>query len=67
MQLKSPISLLLAIAVAQVCLYALSYGLLLHNGYWVPLLPSALALLAISSSVVSYTHFPAKRQQYTEL
>jgi CHASE2 domain-containing sensor protein len=62
-QLKSPISLWLAIALGEICLCALSFALLLHSGYWVPLLPSGLALLATSGSVATCTNFATKKQQ----
>lgn len=44
-----------AIASAQICLYGLCFGLLVQSGCWVPLVPSALALIGTSVSVAAYS------------
>lgn len=53
-RLWSPLHLGLAIAAALGCLCALCFGLLIQSSCWVPLVPSALALVATSGSVVAY-------------
>ena len=45
-------------------LYGLCFGLLIQGG-WVPLVPSALALVSTSVSVAAYSTFLAQRQQST--
>jgi CHASE2 domain-containing sensor protein len=45
-------------------LYSLCFGLLIQGG-WVPLVPSALALVSTSVSVAAYSAFLAQRQQST--
>ncbi len=62
-RVRSPLHLGLAIAVAQIGLYGFCFGLLTQSGCWVPLVPSALALLATSSSVAAYKTVQARRQQ----
>ena len=52
---RSPLHLGLAIAASEVCLYGLCFGLLTQSGCWVPLIPSALALVATSTTVAAYT------------
>lgn len=47
-------------------LYGLCFGLLIQGG-WVPLIPSALALLSTSGSVMAYRTLRTQRQQYTLL
>lgn len=43
--------LILALAGGELCLVAISFGLLLHNGCWVPLVPPAIAIVASSTIV----------------
>lgn len=54
-RLRSPLHLGLAIAATLGSLYGLCFGLLTQSGCWVPLVPSALALIATSGSVAVYT------------
>lgn len=54
MRWRSPLQLGVAIIGVTVCLYGLSLILLLEIGCWVPLVPSALALLVTSGSVATY-------------
>ena len=50
----------------QISLYGLSFGLLLYSGYWIPLLPSSLALFFTGSSVAICTRISVKPQQFTQ-
>jgi CHASE2 domain-containing sensor protein len=47
-------------------LYGLCFGLLIQGG-WVPLVPSALALVSTGGSVVAYRALRTQRQEYTLL
>lgn len=58
-RLKTPLHLGLAITVALGSLYGLCFGFLVQSSCWVPLVPSALALVATSVSVVAYPRFVA--------
>lgn len=51
---RSPLHLGVAIVAVMVCLYGLSLILLSEIGCWVPLVPSALALIVTSGSVATY-------------
>ncbi len=57
---RSPLYLGLLSATSAVCLYGLCLGLLTQSGCWVPLVPSALALVATSGSVAAYMKFQAR-------
>jgi len=52
------------LVVALVILYGLCFGLITQGG-WVPLVPSALALVSSGGSVVAYRTFQNRRQQFT--
>lgn len=56
---RSPLYLVLSGGIALGALYGLSFGLLLKGG-WVPLLPSAIALVATGGSVRTYAASQAK-------
>ena len=58
---RSPLSLGLALGLTLGALYGLCFVFLLKGG-WMPLVPSALALIVTSSSVVVYTAFQPKTQ-----
>jgi CHASE2 domain-containing sensor protein len=49
--------------VALGVLYGSCLGLLIWQGCWVPLIPSALVLVVSGGSVVVYTLFQSKQQQ----
>jgi CHASE2 domain-containing sensor protein len=58
-----PLHLGLAVIGGGICLYGLSYGLLLQSGCWVPLVPAVLALVATSGSVTACLASEAQRRQ----
>lgn len=58
---RSPLHLVLANGAALVTLYGLCFVFLLKGG-WVPLVPSALALIVTSGSVVAYTVLQTKQK-----
>jgi CHASE2 domain-containing sensor protein len=62
-RLRSPLHFWIAIVAGQISLYGFCFGLLVQTGCWVPLVPSALTLLATSGSVAAYTTVQARRQQ----
>lgn len=47
-QFKSGSYWILALVGGKLCLFVVSFALLIHNGYWVPLVPSVIALAASS-------------------
>ena len=54
---RSPSYLILFVVGGELCLYVVSYGLLISSGYWVPLVPSSFALFFTSSLVWAYFYF----------
>ena len=54
---RSPSYLILFVVGGELCLFVVSYGLLISSGYWVPLVPSSFALFFTSSLVWAYFYF----------
>ncbi|BAZ15788.1 putative Chase2 sensor protein [Calothrix sp. NIES-4071] len=55
-RLTSPHLILLGVVVASGALYATCWGLLIFNGGWIPIVPPALALIAVESSLFIYRY-----------
>ncbi len=62
-RLRSPLQLGVAIGVTLGSLYGLCFALLVRSSCWVPLVPSAIALVATGGSVAAYTTVQVRRRQ----
>lgn len=58
--IKSPFYQGIAVAGSELCLCGISFGLLVYSGCWVPLVPSAISLVATTSYLVIYKYFNKK-------